>query len=45
MNNQKKMKYEEPKLSIVTFGANDILTISNGFGTDEDEFDLPKDNF
>lgn len=45
MNSKKKLQYEQPKLSIVTFGTNDILTVSNGFATDEDEFDLPKVGF
>ena len=34
--NNKKFNYEEPKLEIITFSAQDIITISNPFEGDED---------
>ena len=37
MNNERKSKYEEPKMSIVVFDAQDILTTSgNGFAGEEE---------
>lgn len=37
MNNEKKLKYEEPKMNIVIFETADIITTSgNGFEGDLD---------
>ena len=39
MENVKKLKYEEPKLDVLVFSTQDIITTSgNGFEGDEDSF-------
>ena len=36
MNNKKKLKYEEPIISIVVIEAQDIITTSGGFAGEEE---------
>lgn len=31
MNNEMKLKYEEPKMELVLFDSSDIITTSNGW--------------
>ncbi len=41
MNNEKKLKYEEPKINVVVFETADIITSSgNGFEGEHEPLDL-----